>query len=130
MLKNSDTEQTDLYMYVKSAQKQAKQETDRTLQQYPETIKASLSKKHGVKREEMVNRRIGRAIEKYPSISKLYDIELQVSDDKTVSAMTWKRNETKRNEKIAPDSLYFVRCSLKSDHPPTFAHQSTRRSNI
>jgi transposase len=32
----------------------------------------------------------------------------QVSDDKTVDAMTWKRNE-----KSAPDSLYFVRCSLK-----------------
>jgi hypothetical protein len=113
MLKNSDTEQTDLYMYVKSAQKQAKQDsihkkqTER-FEQYLETIKASLSKKHGMKQEEKVNRRIGRAIEKYPSISKLYDIELQVSDDKTVSAMTWKRNG-----KSVPDSLYFVRCSLK-----------------
>ncbi|MDR0683436.1 MAG: transposase, partial [Dysgonamonadaceae bacterium] len=85
----------------------AEKPTER-FEQYLETIKASLSKKHGVKRENRVNRRIGRAIEKYPSISKLYDIELQVSDDKTVSAMTWKRNE-----KSAPDSLYFVRCSLK-----------------
>jgi hypothetical protein len=78
MLKNSGTEHTDLYMYVKSAQKQAKQEsisrklTER-FEQYLETIKASLSKKHGVKREDMVYRRIGRATEKYPSVSKLYD---------------------------------------------------------
>jgi hypothetical protein len=56
-------------MYVKSAQKQAKREsahkkpTER-FEQYPETIKASLSKKRGVEQEEKVNRRIGRAMKK------------------------------------------------------------------
>jgi hypothetical protein len=43
-----------------------------------------LSKKNGVKQEDKVNRRIGRTTEKYPSKNKLYEIDLQVSEDKTV----------------------------------------------
>lgn len=103
--------QTDTYLSVKSYQKQIKEESinkklTARFEQYLESIKSSLSKKRGIKQEDKVNRRIGRATEKYPSISKLYDIELQVSEDKTVTSMTWKRNE-----KSNPENLYFVRCS-------------------
>jgi hypothetical protein len=110
-VKSRDPGQTDIYLSVKSSQKQMKEAsihkklTER-FEQYLESIRSSLSKKRGVKREDKVNRRIGRAMEKYPSISKLYDIELQVSEDKTVTSMTWKRNG-----KSDPDGLYFVRCS-------------------
>jgi transposase len=110
---STDEKQTDMYLCVRSSQKQLKQESinkklTKRFEQYLESIKSSLSKKNGVKKEDKVNRRIGRATEKYPSISKLYDIELQVSEDKTVSSMTWKRNG-----KCYPDSLYFIRSSAK-----------------
>ncbi|MDR2027060.1 MAG: IS1634 family transposase [Prevotellaceae bacterium] len=110
-VKSSDEKQTDMFLCVRSSQKQLKQESinkklTKRFEQYLESINSSLSKKNGVKKEDKVNRRIGRAIEKYPSISKLFDIELQVSEDKTVTSMTWKRNG-----KSTPDSLYFVRAS-------------------
>jgi transposase len=110
-VKSSDERQTDMYLCVRSSQKQLKQESinkklTQRFEQHLESIKLSLSKKNGVKKEDKVNRRIGRAIERYPSISKLFDIALQVSEDKTVASMTWSRNG-----KCAPDSLYFVRSS-------------------
>ncbi|MDR1340094.1 MAG: IS1634 family transposase [Prevotellaceae bacterium] len=110
-VKSCNPKQTDMYLSVKSHQKQVKEESvnkklTARYEQYLESIKSSLSKKRGVKQEDKVNRRIGRATEKYPSVSKLYDMELQVSTTKTVTSMTWKRNE-----KSNPGSLYFVRCS-------------------
>ena len=39
-----------------------------------EKIAQSLSKKYGVKKTQKVNQRIGRALQKYPSVSKYYDI--------------------------------------------------------
>jgi transposase len=113
-VKSSKPNRTDVYLSVKSTQKQIKEESvnkklTARFEQYLESIKSSLSKKRGIKQEDKVNRRIGRAIEKYPSVSKLYDIDLQVDDDKTVTSMTWKRNE-KGNH----DSLYFVRCSTEN----------------
>jgi transposase len=112
-VKSVNGKQADLYLQVKSAQKQLKQESvnkklTQRFEQYLETVKSSLTKKHGIKQADKVNRRIGRAMEKYPSISKLYDIDLQVSEDQTVRAMTWKRNA-----KRSADSLYFIRSSAK-----------------
>jgi transposase len=112
-VKSPDAKVTDIWLCVKSAQKQLKEESiheklNGRHERYLESIKSSLFKKKGVKTEEKVNRRIGRATEKYPSVSKLYDIELEVSENKTVTNMTWKRNEKKN-----PDGFYFVRCSTK-----------------
>ena len=50
-----------------------------------DNIKSSLSKKRGVEQEGAVHRRIGRLHQKYPSISKLYTIELKVDENKTVT---------------------------------------------
>lgn len=113
LINSSDPEQTDIFLCVKSEQKQIKEESiykklSTRYEQYLETIRSSLSKKHGVKTEEKVNRRIGWATEKYPSISQLYDISLEVSENKTVIAMTWQRNEKKKQT-----GVYFVRCSAR-----------------
>jgi transposase len=112
-VKSADAKRTDMWLCVKSAQKQLKEESiheklNDSYERYLESIKSSLSKKRGVKTEEKVNRRIGRATEKYPSVSKLYETALEVSEDKTVTGMTWKRNG-----KREPDACYFVRCSAK-----------------
>ena len=49
-----------------------------------ENIKLSLTKKRGIKQEGAVNQRIGRLRQKYPSISKLYSIDVKADENKIV----------------------------------------------
>ena len=76
-------------------------------------IKASLTKKGGVKLADKVNQRIGRAKQKYPSAQGRYDIQLSYDEkNKTVTELVWTRIEKK--DKDATDNLgkYFVRTSM------------------
>lgn len=76
-------------------------------------IKASLTKKGGVKLADKVNQRIGRAKQKYPSVQGRYDIQLSYDEkNKTVTELVWTRIEKK--DKDATDNLgkYFVRTSM------------------
>ena len=101
----------DLYLYVKSQQKQQKELsmnsklTKRFLQEL-ENIRSSLSKKRGTKGESAVNQRIGRLRQKYSSISKLYNIELKVDDNKTVTDIIYEQSKSGGEE-----GVYFLRCS-------------------
>jgi transposase len=101
----------DLYLYVKSGQKQQKEMsmnsklTGRFVEGL-ENIKSSLSKKRGTKSEGAVNQRIGRLRQKYPSISKLYKIDLKVDDNKTVVDIIYE--QTKAGDE---KGVYFIRCS-------------------
>ena len=104
-------EDGDLYLYVKSDMKQQKEQsmnsklTKRFIGEL-ENIKSSLTKKRGVKKEGAVNQRIGRLRQKYPSISKLYTIELKVGENETVSDIIY---EQSKQEKEA--GVYFIRSS-------------------
>jgi hypothetical protein len=104
-------EDGDLYLYVKSSMKQQKEEsinsklTNRFVQEL-ENIKSSLSKKRGVKQEGAVNQRIGRLQQKYPSISKLYTIELKVDENKTVSDIVYEQSKQGKEA-----GVYFIRSS-------------------
>jgi transposase len=106
-------EDGDLYLYVKSHTKQQKELsmnnklTKRFLQEL-ENIKSSLSKKRGVKQEGAVNQRIGRLRQKYPSVSKLYTMELKVAENKTVSDILYEQSKSAREA-----GVYFIRCSKK-----------------
>ena len=76
-------------------------------------IKASLTKKGGVKLADKVNQRIGRAKQKYPSAQGRYDIQLSYDEkNKTVTELVWTRIDKK--DKDATDNLgkYFVRTSM------------------
>ena len=101
----------DLYLYVKSYQKQQKELsmsnklTKRFVQEL-ENIKSSLSKKRGAKEEGAVNQRIGKLKQKYPSISKLYKIELKVDESKTVTDIVYEKAKLGEAE-----GVYFIRCS-------------------
>ena len=101
----------DLYLYVKSAMKQRKEESmnnklSKRFVQELENIKMSLSKKRGVKQEGAVNQRIGRLREKYPSISKLYTIELKVDENKTVTEILYQQSKPEKEA-----GVYFIRSS-------------------
>jgi len=101
----------DLYLYVKSAMKRQKEEamtgklTGRFIDGL-ENIKASLSKKRGIKDEGRVNQRIGRLMQKYPSIGKLYTIELKVDEKKTVVDIIYAQSKP-----AAEAGVYFIRSS-------------------
>ena len=76
-------------------------------------IRASLTKKGGVKLADKVNQRIGRAKQKYPSAQGRYDIQLSYDEKNvTVTELVWTRIEKK--DKDATDNLgkYFVRTSM------------------
>jgi transposase len=103
----------DLYLYVKSAMKRQKEQsmsdklTKRFLQEL-ENIKSSLSKKRGIKQEGAVNQRIGKKRKKYPSISKLYTIELKVDKNKTVRDVVYEQSKQGKEA-----GVYFIRSSQK-----------------
>jgi hypothetical protein len=87
-------------------------------------IAASLTKKSGIKIEEKVYERVGRLKQKYPSISRYYQIDYSVETEtvknrktkenmevRKVKAMSWK---TKDNVEPGEQSgTYFLRTSLE-----------------
>lgn len=111
-------EHTDYCLEITSEMKAKKEQGMKTQfeTRYEEElnkIKASLSKKGGVKLADKVNQRIGRAKQKYPSAQGRYEIKLSYDDNKgTVTELVWTRIEKK--EKDATDNLgkYFVRTSM------------------
>jgi hypothetical protein len=123
----SDENQTDYYLMVESAAKKMKETSmnDRFHDAYLKGLSAisgSLSKKRGVKKEEKVHQKVGRLIQKYPSIHKHYLIDYQTEDvltkkgkfkQRNVVSMTWKlKPEVEIN---ARSGIYFLRTSLKKD---------------
>jgi len=117
----------DYYLKVES---QAKKLKERSMNEQFQTrfeeglqkISESLAKKGGVKRVDKVHERIGRLKQKYPSIQRYYDIEVNVlaheENTKTekikkqpiVSSIKW---SVKENIEInARSGVYFLRTSL------------------
>ncbi len=126
---------TDYYLKVESLAKEAK---ERSMNEQFRTgyeaglkiIAASLSKKGGVKQEDKVHQRIGRLKQKYPSIHRYFDIEVDVKEDvepkrkkkaepldqqqkKIVTAIRW---SLKKDVDInARSGVYFLRTSLEAN---------------
>ena len=110
---DSSKDEGDLYLYVKSAMKQQKElsmssKLTKLFVEGLENIKSSLSKKRGIKEEGKVNQRIGRLRQKYPSISKLYTIELKVDENKTVTDILYEQSKPAKES-----GVYFIRSSQK-----------------
>ena len=103
----------DLYLYVKSGQKQQKEQSiagklTKCFVEETENIKSSISRKRGIREEGKVNQRTGRLRQKYPSISKLYKIELKVDENKTAVDILYEQTKVGKEE-----GVYFIRCSKK-----------------
>ena len=89
-----------------------------------EVISSSLSKKGGTKTEEKVYERVGRLKQKYPSVTKYYDISYVVETESVTNKKTKQMSEVRKVKSIAwnlkqdiePNAgcgTYFVRTSLK-----------------
>jgi len=106
---------TDYYLKVESKTKEIKERSMN--EQFKERFEAeltkiatSLAKKSGVKQYDKVNQRIGRAKQKYPSIQRYYDIDLECTDKETVTAMKWSiKDDVQINGR---SGVYFLRTSL------------------
>lgn len=113
---------TDYLLKVKSTGKALKERSMKN--QFQERflleidkIRASIAKKNGVKQSDKVNQRIGRAIEKYPSMAKLYQIEIKSEKNLATEIILQKNNHYQQSEENI--GVYFIRTSLKTEEETT-----------
>lgn len=109
---------TDYYLEVKSPAKEKKEKSmmlqfEGRFEEELQKINASIHSKGGTKKPDKVHQRIGRAKEKYPSVHQYYTIEV-TEDEKTksVTEITWKKDEAKHDDKIESLGIYFLRTNL------------------
>lgn len=119
----------EYYLKIESSAKKAKEESMNALFQSRfeaglNKIKAGLSKKGGIKREDKVCERIGRLKGKYPSIQRHYEISYQCAtktirkrktgesvEQRNVTSIEWKiKDKADINER---SGIYFLRTSLQ-----------------
>ncbi|MDP4271940.1 MAG: IS1634 family transposase [Bacteroidota bacterium] len=126
---------TDYYLKVESGSKELKErsmnEQFRTrFEAGLQKIAGSLAKKGGVKQEDKVYERIGRLKQKYPSISRYFDIEVELQDDAAVKHKSKGKGAVKEQKKIAVSikwaikegvdinarsGVYFIRTSVEAN---------------
>ena len=120
---NSD-KSTDYYMKVKSPGKTLKETGIKTqfetrFEEELTKIKLGLSKKHSTKRANKVHQRIGRAIQKYPSVSKYYVIQVPANEHDVVIDLQWSK-DIEKYQKIQNNlGVYFVRTNLPIEQEDT-----------
>jgi len=126
---------TDYYLKVESHTKELKERSmNEQFRSRFETglhkIADSLTKKGGVKQEDKVYERIGRLKQKYPSIQRYFDIEIEVKDDIEIKRKKKGAEIAKEKKKIATSikwaikegvdinarsGVYFLRTSVEAD---------------
>ena len=108
---------TDYYMKVKSPGKTLKETGIKTqfetrFEEELTKIKLGLSKKHSLKRADKVHQRIGRAIQKYPSVSKYYIIQAPTNGQDMVIDLQWSKDREKYEKIQSNLGVYFIRTNL------------------
>lgn len=113
---------TDYLLRVHSATKMLKERSMRN--QFEERfllevekIRTSLVKKNGVKAIDKVHQRIGRALQKYPSVAKLYDIDVKTEKNIATQIVLHQNEHYQRNEENL--GVYFVRTNLSTENEHT-----------
>lgn len=82
-----------------------------------EKINGALTKKNGTKKTDKVHRRIGRLLEKYPSMNKYYRIDVQEKDG---TATQVKAHKTTTHNKVDENlGVYFIRTNLCPENEHT-----------
>lgn len=113
---------TDYIVKVKSEGKELKEKSmklkseDRFLLEI-EKVNTALTKKSGIKKIDKVNRRIGRVLEKYPSMNKYYRIDVQEENAAATQVTAEQKEEyLKLTENLG---VYFIRTSLCPENEQT-----------
>jgi hypothetical protein len=109
---------TDYYLEVKSIAKEKKEsgminQFEYRFEEALQRIKKSICTKGGVKSADKVQQRIGRAKERYPSVQQYYIIDVSVDErTKTVTGITWKKDEDKLKSRFDSLGVYFLRTNM------------------
>ena len=109
---------TDFYLEAKSEAKALKEkgmltQSEKRFEETLQKIHNAIQQKSGTKKPDKVHQRIGRAIEKFPSIQQQYTIEVSV-DEVTglATGVTWERDEKKRELKENNLGVYILRTNM------------------
>lgn len=110
----------DVYLKVKSPGKVLKETGMKSLfesrfEQELERIKEGLTRKHVTKMQGKVHQRIGRYKQKYPSVSKYYNIQVSNNEKGIVTDIKWHKDPQLYNQTVESLGVYFIRTSLDMD---------------
>ena len=114
----STEKNTDYYLEVKSKAKERKEEGmknqfEKRFEEALQRIHKSVHTKGGIKKQERVYERIGRAKEKYPSVQQYYIITVSADEHtKVVTDITWEKDKDKHDDKLESLGIYFLRTNL------------------
>jgi hypothetical protein len=110
---------SDTYLQVHSWAKELKEESifkkleERFIQDIVH-IQTGLQKKGRIKNYEKIWERIGRVKQKYPRVSKLYEVEVKKNDQNIAMDLKWHKKPVTNRE-----GYYFLRTSLKEINEET-----------
>jgi hypothetical protein len=121
-IKPVEKDDNDTYLWVKSKAKALKENSMNGLlsQRFEEGIQSineGILKKGGTKRLNKVNQRVGRLMEKYPSVHRYYDITVTEDDKGTATSISCKHKTGGDTDKKA--GIYFLRTTLDENNEKT-----------
>jgi Transposase DDE domain len=108
---------TDYYLEVKSPGKVLKETAmknafETRFEEQMDKIKAGLSKKGTVKKYDKINQRIGRVIQKYPSVGKYYKIDVQSDGKGLTTKLEYSKNADEHQKMLDGLGVYFIRTNI------------------
>jgi len=74
-------------------------------------IAKAIAGKHGTKQYDKVNQRIGRLKQKYPSVHRMYKIDLEKNEKDICLSMRWERLTEQKSVMEENQGVYFIRTS-------------------
>ena len=77
------------------------------------SILKGINTKGGIKKYDKVNQRIGRTAQKYPSVHRLYEIQLEKDDKEVCISMTWEKKAQATEDKESTFGVYFLKTSIE-----------------
>jgi hypothetical protein len=109
---------TDYYLRVKSPGKELKETSmknqfEARFEEGLIRLKNGLTKKHTTKRADLIHERIGRYRQKYPSVSKYYNIAVKKDDKGTATEIQWKKGPAQYQKVKENLGVYFIRTNLE-----------------
>ena len=121
-VKPVEKKDNDIYLWVKSKAKALKENSMNGLlsQRFEEgvqSINEGIHKKGGTKKLDKVNQRIGRLMEKYPSVNRYYDITVTDDGKATATSISCKHKTGEDPDKKA--GIYFLRTTLDENNEKT-----------
>lgn len=78
-----------------------------------QAISFSMGRKGGTKKYDKVCERIGRLKEKYPSVNRMFDIDIRKDEKEVCSSITWSINQEVAQDKEDRIGVYFLRTNLE-----------------